>query len=166
MMLCLACWSASAVSLLTADAFNITSASTAAVCSMIFILVFTARWWPDPEKTARQTYNPARNPHYFRPRTIQFEEAGVRSIGEFSDQWFSWQTVQRVIVTDQQLFLVLSSMLFVPARAFDSQASFLAFARIAQERYTPLAGDAPVRGFAVVMEQKTVEQPAAENLDE
>jgi hypothetical protein len=157
-ILCVACWSAAAVSLLTADALNVTSAITAAVCSLIFILVFTARMWPDPEKTARQTHDPARHPQSFRLRTVKLEEAGVRHTTELSDQWFSWQGIHRAIITDQHLFLVVgnSMTLFVPARVFDGRDAFLAFAKIAQERYLPKEGDSIVRGFAVVMKEPSV----------
>jgi hypothetical protein len=151
-MLCIASWSATAVSLSIADALTIPSAIVGVVCSLVFILIFTAKMWPDPEAAARRTYDPRQNPDLLRKRTVVLEEFGIRMTTEVSENWLSWLAIRRVILTEQHLFVASrSNTFFIPARAFASQSDFLEFAKIAQDRYTPGEDETPPRGFAVVM---------------
>jgi hypothetical protein len=163
-ILCVASWSATAVSLLTAGAMSIHSAVTGAFCSAVMILVFTAKWWPDPAKSARQRYSASQNPELFNRRTIELEELGVRHLTEMSNWWFSWKCINRVILTEQHLFITSNTIaLFVPVRAFVDRDQFLSFARLAQARYTPVTEESRARGFEVVMKNGSGDQKSNAN---
>jgi hypothetical protein len=137
---------------------SIQSAATSAVCSLVFILVFTAIMWPDPQKTARQRYNPAQHPELYRRRTLALEELGIRHVTETADYWLSWKVINRVILTEEHLFITSkSTTLFVPVRAFTNRDEFLNFARIAQARYTPKMEQTNARGFEVVMKSDSAD---------
>jgi hypothetical protein len=80
----------------------------------------------DPQKTARQRYNPGQHPELYRLRTLALEELGIRHVTETADYWLSWKVINRVILTEEHLFITSkSTTLFVPVRAFTNRDEFL-----------------------------------------
>lgn len=156
LMLSIASFGATFTTLMIAGAVSLQSAFAAVVCSIIFMWVFAIQTWTSPERRARLQYSPEKNPLFFIPRTLQLEDLGIRLSSDNSELWYGWARVQQVTITDEHLIITCgTTTLFVPSRAFQSREGFIAFARIAQDRYTPPPDTAKPQGFEVVMHSNT-----------
>ncbi|HSV15128.1 MAG TPA: YcxB family protein [Tepidisphaeraceae bacterium] len=149
---------ATILSLAVSDAVSARSITVAAIMTAVFVLLYTSWLWPHPALTLRkQRARYYQSPKLLEQRMLQIDGTGVRQHSDSGESFTRWNTIERVVVTAEYLFIFTSSIggYIIPRRAFATAAEFLSFAAVAQRHWRPEPDASRTGGFPVVQKSST-----------
>lgn len=114
---------------------NILTLKPLIIGGFLYIATLLLLWRWSVKRQLQRLLDEGENKGLFTPQRVILSEEGIATIDELSTYTAKWQTVEKIIATDDCIYLYVNavSAVIVPKRFFANDAAFGDFVRQARE---------------------------------